>query len=172
MLKVAVPNKGSLSESATLMLKEAGYRQRNDPRDLVLIDPENEIEFYYLRPRDPSPQQIRHSQTSQRLQLVDALQFYNAVPRLATPGYPRPRLALRGPNQLHHLRFHADIHRRLPHTPEAPPNDQYRVLLEIRVGSHNQQPTNMAPHILRLCQFDNHGLLPRPHRTKPHSHHR
>ena len=34
------------------MLKEAGYRQRNDPRDLVLIDPENEIEFYYLRPRD------------------------------------------------------------------------------------------------------------------------
>jgi len=52
MLKVAVPNKGSLSESATLMLKEAGYRQRNDPRDLVLIDPENEIEFYYLRPRD------------------------------------------------------------------------------------------------------------------------
>ena len=52
MLKVAVPNKGSLSESATLMLKEAGYRQRNDPRDLVLIDPDNEIEFYYLRPRD------------------------------------------------------------------------------------------------------------------------
>ena len=52
MLKVAVPNKGSLAESASLMLREAGYRQRNDPRDLVLIDPENEIEFYYLRPRD------------------------------------------------------------------------------------------------------------------------
>lgn len=52
MLKIAVPNKGSLSESATLMLKEAGYRQRVDTRDLVLIDPDSEIEFYYLRPRD------------------------------------------------------------------------------------------------------------------------
>ena len=52
MLKVAIPNKGSLSDSAIAMLKEAGYRQRTDSRDLTLIDPENEIEFYYLRPRD------------------------------------------------------------------------------------------------------------------------
>jgi len=52
MLKVAIPNKGSLSDSAIAMLKEAGYRQRTDARDLTLIDPENEIEFYYLRPRD------------------------------------------------------------------------------------------------------------------------
>jgi len=52
MIKVAVPNKGSLAESASLILKEAGYRQRNDPRDLTLYDPENDIEFYYLRPRD------------------------------------------------------------------------------------------------------------------------
>ena len=52
MLKVAIPNKGSLSDSAIVMLKEAGYRQRTDPRDLTLIDNENEIEFYYLRPRD------------------------------------------------------------------------------------------------------------------------
>lgn len=52
MLKIAVPNKGSLSESASLMLREAGYRQRSDMRDLTLLDPENEIEFYYLRPRD------------------------------------------------------------------------------------------------------------------------
>jgi len=52
MLKVAIPNKGSLSESAITMLKEAGYRQRSDARDLTLIDAENEIEFYYLRPRD------------------------------------------------------------------------------------------------------------------------
>jgi ATP phosphoribosyltransferase len=52
MLKVAIPNKGSLSDSAIAMLKEAGYRQRSDSRDLTLIDPENEIEFYYLRPRD------------------------------------------------------------------------------------------------------------------------
>jgi ATP phosphoribosyltransferase len=52
MLKVAIPNKGSLSESAIAMLREAGYRQRSDSRDLTLIDPENQIEFYYLRPRD------------------------------------------------------------------------------------------------------------------------
>ena len=52
MLKVAIPNKGSLSDSAITMFKEAGYRQRSDPRDLTLIDPENDIEFYYLRPRD------------------------------------------------------------------------------------------------------------------------
>lgn len=51
-LKIAVPNKGSLSESSALMLKEAGYRQRTDLRDLVFIDPENDVEFYYLRPRD------------------------------------------------------------------------------------------------------------------------
>jgi len=51
-LKIAVPNKGSLAESSALMLKEAGYRQRSDLRDLVFIDPENEVEFYYLRPRD------------------------------------------------------------------------------------------------------------------------
>jgi len=52
MFKVAVPNKGSLAESASLVLKEAGYRQRTDFRDLTLYDPENDIEFYYLRPRD------------------------------------------------------------------------------------------------------------------------
>ena len=52
MLKVAIPNKGSLSDSAITMLREAGYRQRSDPRDLTLIDTENDIEFYYLRPRD------------------------------------------------------------------------------------------------------------------------
>jgi len=51
-LKIAVPNKGSLSESAMAMLKEAGYRQRIDSRDLIFIDPENAVEFYYLRPRD------------------------------------------------------------------------------------------------------------------------
>jgi ATP phosphoribosyltransferase len=52
MLRIAVPNKGSLSDSAAEILREAGYRQRSDPRDLVLIDPENNVEFYYLRPRD------------------------------------------------------------------------------------------------------------------------
>lgn len=52
MLRVAVPNKGSLSESAAVMLSEAGYRQRRDSRELVLVDADNEIEFFYLRPRD------------------------------------------------------------------------------------------------------------------------
>lgn len=52
MLRVAVPNKGSLSESAAAMLAEAGYRQRRDSRELVLVDAENGIEFFYLRPRD------------------------------------------------------------------------------------------------------------------------
>jgi ATP phosphoribosyltransferase len=52
MLRIAVPNKGSLAESSIAILKEAGYRQRSDSRDLILLDPENGVEFYYLRPRD------------------------------------------------------------------------------------------------------------------------
>lgn len=52
MLRIAVPNKGSLADSSISILKEAGYRQRSDSRDLVLIDAENSVEFYYLRPRD------------------------------------------------------------------------------------------------------------------------
>ena len=51
-LKIALPNKGSLSEAATSILKEAGYRQRTDSRDLVFYDPSADVEFYYLRPRD------------------------------------------------------------------------------------------------------------------------
>jgi len=47
-----VPNKGSLADSSAEILKEAGYRQRVDSRDLVLSDPNNGVEFYYLRPRD------------------------------------------------------------------------------------------------------------------------
>ena len=52
MLKIAVPNKGSLADSSVEILKEAGYRQRVDSRDLVLTDANNGVEFYYLRPRD------------------------------------------------------------------------------------------------------------------------
>lgn len=51
-LRVAVPNKGSLSESAAKLLSEAGYRQRRDSKELVLLDQENHVEFFYLRPRD------------------------------------------------------------------------------------------------------------------------
>jgi ATP phosphoribosyltransferase len=52
MLTVAVPNKGSLAEAAAALLTEAGYRQRRDSKDLATIDAENEVEFFYLRPRD------------------------------------------------------------------------------------------------------------------------
>jgi ATP phosphoribosyltransferase len=52
MLRVAIPNKGILSETAVLMLKEAGYATRRDPKDLHVVDVENNIEFFYLRPRD------------------------------------------------------------------------------------------------------------------------
>lgn len=52
MLRIAVPNKGSLAEAASTMLKEAGYRQRRDTRELVLSDPDNDTEFFFLRPRD------------------------------------------------------------------------------------------------------------------------
>ncbi|WP_068401015.1 ATP phosphoribosyltransferase [Kribbia dieselivorans] len=52
MLRVAVPNKGSLSESAVTMLREAGYRVRRDSKELVVVDADNEVEFFYLRPRD------------------------------------------------------------------------------------------------------------------------
>jgi len=52
MLKIALPNKGSLAEGSAQILREAGYIQRTDTRDLVLVDENNQIEFYYLRPRD------------------------------------------------------------------------------------------------------------------------
>ncbi len=52
MLRIAVPNKGSLSETAAQMLSEAGYSGRRDPRDLHFADTRNGVEFFYLRPRD------------------------------------------------------------------------------------------------------------------------
>jgi ATP phosphoribosyltransferase len=52
MLRIAVPNKGSLSETAAEMLLEAGYAGRRDPRALSASDPRNDVEFFYLRPRD------------------------------------------------------------------------------------------------------------------------
>jgi ATP phosphoribosyltransferase len=52
VLRVAVPNKGSLSEESGSMLREAGYRQRRDSRELVFTDLDNDVEFFFLRPRD------------------------------------------------------------------------------------------------------------------------
>ncbi|MER5431539.1 ATP phosphoribosyltransferase [Streptomyces sp. NPDC002588] len=52
MLRIAVPNKGSLSGPAADMLHEAGYQQRRESKELRIVDPVNEVEFFYLRPRD------------------------------------------------------------------------------------------------------------------------
>lgn len=52
MLRVAVPNKRRLAEPAAKILAECGYRQRGDARDLVTVDTDNDVEFYYLRPAD------------------------------------------------------------------------------------------------------------------------
>jgi ATP phosphoribosyltransferase len=52
MLRIAVPNKGSLAETAAQMLHEAGYTGRRDSRELIVADPRNGVEFFYLRPRD------------------------------------------------------------------------------------------------------------------------
>jgi ATP phosphoribosyltransferase len=52
MLRVAVPNKGGLAPAAVEMLREAGYRQRPDDKDLTCLDADNDVEFFYLRPRD------------------------------------------------------------------------------------------------------------------------
>ncbi len=52
VLRIAVPNKGSLSQPAVDVLREAGYRQRMDAKRLTLRDAENGVEFFYLRPRD------------------------------------------------------------------------------------------------------------------------
>ncbi len=52
MLRIAVPNKGMLADTATQMLSEAGYVIRRDPKELIVFDPANDVEFFYLRPRD------------------------------------------------------------------------------------------------------------------------
>ena len=52
MLRVAVPNKGALSEPAADILTEAGYRRRSDPKDLTVLDRANDVEFFFLRPKD------------------------------------------------------------------------------------------------------------------------
>ncbi|MFW5471509.1 ATP phosphoribosyltransferase [Knoellia sp. CPCC 206435] len=52
MLRIAVPNKGSLSDAAGDMLRESGYRTRRDSKELVVRDEANGVELFYLRPRD------------------------------------------------------------------------------------------------------------------------
>lgn len=52
MLKIAIPNKGSLSDESIALFAEAGYRVKRHSRELKLHDDENQIEFIFLRPRD------------------------------------------------------------------------------------------------------------------------
>lgn len=52
MLRIAVPNKGSLSEPTIQILTEAGYQARRRGRELYLRDQENDVELFFLRPRD------------------------------------------------------------------------------------------------------------------------
>lgn len=54
MLRVAVPNKGTLADPASEILSEAGYRQRHERRDLTVLDSTNDVEFFFLRPKDIS----------------------------------------------------------------------------------------------------------------------
>lgn len=52
MLRIAIPNKGMLAEASISMLTESGYVVRRDPKELIVQDPANDVEFFYLRPRD------------------------------------------------------------------------------------------------------------------------
>lgn len=52
LFKVAIPNKGALSEGAVDILSDAGYRCKRHSRELVVRDAEHEVEFIFLRPRD------------------------------------------------------------------------------------------------------------------------
>ncbi len=52
MIKIAIPNKGSLSEDSVKIITEAGYRCKRGSSELVVSDPSNGVEFYFLRPRD------------------------------------------------------------------------------------------------------------------------
>lgn len=52
MLRVALPNKGQLADPAREMLREAGYLASSAARDLVVQDPTNDVEFFFLRPKD------------------------------------------------------------------------------------------------------------------------
>ncbi|MEZ7821606.1 MAG: ATP phosphoribosyltransferase [Candidatus Nanopelagicales bacterium] len=52
MLRVAIPNKGQLAQPAAQLLKEAGYLASLNARSLTLVDSTNDVEFFFLRPKD------------------------------------------------------------------------------------------------------------------------
>jgi ATP phosphoribosyltransferase len=52
VLRIALPNKGTLAEPANQMLLEAGYSTRHNAKELSALDVTNNVEFLFLRPRD------------------------------------------------------------------------------------------------------------------------
>lgn len=52
MLRIALPNKGSLAEGAAALVSEAGYSCSRSGKELSKADPANDVEFFFLRPRD------------------------------------------------------------------------------------------------------------------------
>ena len=52
MIKVALPNKGGLFEPTIDLLNSCGYRVSKAGSSLSSLDPENDVEFYFLRPGD------------------------------------------------------------------------------------------------------------------------
>ncbi len=52
MIKVALPNKGQLFEPTMDMLAACGYKVSKTRRALSVLDDENGVEFYFLRPGD------------------------------------------------------------------------------------------------------------------------
>lgn len=105
MLRLAVPNKGALSDPATTLLKEAGYRTRRTGRELVLVDTHNDVELFFLRPRDIAVyvgQGTVHAGITGRDLLLDsgvralehlALGFARSTFRLAAPAGTMSSLA-------------------------------------------------------------------------------
>ncbi|RNI18157.1 ATP phosphoribosyltransferase [Flexivirga caeni] len=51
-LRVAMPNKGALADASAQIMREAGYRVRREAKELVVVDAEQQVELFYLRPRD------------------------------------------------------------------------------------------------------------------------
>jgi ATP phosphoribosyltransferase len=52
LLQIALPNKGSLSQAAIDLVREAGYHCRRYSRELVVRDKSHPIEYIFLRPKD------------------------------------------------------------------------------------------------------------------------
>ncbi|MGA4669888.1 ATP phosphoribosyltransferase [Propionibacteriaceae bacterium Y1923] len=107
-IKIAVPNKGALSEAAAVMLREAGYRQRTDPKELVLTDEANGVEFYYLRPRDIAVyvgEGTLHLGITGRDMLIDS---HTSAVEVTALGFGRSRFRFAAPadggiNEIEHL---------------------------------------------------------------------